>query len=31
VWHLHHTRLAKGRAALARLGTFLRSSVPTTA
>jgi acetyl esterase/lipase len=24
VWHLHHTRLAKARAALARLGTFLR-------
>jgi monoterpene epsilon-lactone hydrolase len=23
VWHLHHTRLAKGRAALARLGAFL--------
>ncbi|MGD0064092.1 MAG: alpha/beta hydrolase [Streptosporangiaceae bacterium] len=31
VWHLHHTRLAKGREALARLGAFLRSSVPTTA
>jgi acetyl esterase/lipase len=24
VWHLHHTRLSKGRAALARLGEFLR-------
>lgn len=24
VWHLHHTRLAKARAALARLGEFLR-------
>jgi epsilon-lactone hydrolase len=28
VWHLHHTRLAKARQALARLGDFLRSPVP---
>jgi acetyl esterase/lipase len=28
VWHLHHTRLAQGRAGLARLGAFLRSPVP---
>jgi epsilon-lactone hydrolase len=28
VWHLHHTRLSKGRAGLARLGAFLRSSGP---
>lgn len=25
VWHLHHTRLGKGRAGLARVGEFLRS------
>ncbi len=25
VWHLHHTRLSKGRAGLARIGDFLRS------
>jgi monoterpene epsilon-lactone hydrolase len=31
VWHLHHTRLAKAREALARLGAFLRSPVSTTA
>ncbi len=31
VWHLHHTRLAKGRAGLARLGAFLRSSVSAAA
>jgi len=31
VWHLHHTRLGKGRAGLASLGAFLRSCVPTTA
>ncbi|MFK4102497.1 alpha/beta hydrolase [Streptomyces sp. NPDC019531] len=32
VWHLHHTRLAKAREALARLGAFLRapaSAVPS--
>jgi monoterpene epsilon-lactone hydrolase len=28
VWHLHHTRLAKARQALARLGRFLQSPVP---
>jgi len=28
VWHLHHTRLAKARQALARLGRFLESPVP---
>jgi epsilon-lactone hydrolase len=28
VWHLHHTRLSKGRAGLARLGSFLRSCWP---
>lgn len=27
VWHLHHTRLAKAREALARLGAFLRTPV----
>jgi monoterpene epsilon-lactone hydrolase len=27
VWHLHHTRLAKARQALARLGSFLQSPV----
>ncbi|OEJ29279.1 hypothetical protein AR457_07470 [Streptomyces agglomeratus] len=26
VWHLHHSRLAKGREALARLGAFLRTA-----
>jgi epsilon-lactone hydrolase len=31
VWHLHHTRLAKARQALARLGGFLRSPVPASA
>ena len=28
VWHLHHTRLAKARQAIGRLGDFLRSPVP---
>lgn len=31
VWHLHHTRLAKGREGLARLGAFLRSAVSAAA
>lgn len=31
VWHLHHTRLAKGREALARLGAFLHSIGPPVA
>jgi acetyl esterase/lipase len=31
VWHLHHTRLSKGRAGLARLGSFLRSCWPAAA
>jgi acetyl esterase/lipase len=31
VWHLHHTRLAKAREALARLGAFLRAPVPVAA
>jgi epsilon-lactone hydrolase len=31
VWHLHHTRLGKGRAGLARLGAFLRACGPAAA